>query len=69
MIYFFCIYGFFRFLLIFHGLCFHLRTNIVMLQDGLTPLDICLHSGRDIRTYELIKLLKQLPKVSLVGLT
>lgn len=27
------------------------------------PLDICLHYGRDIRTYELIKLLKQLPKV------
>lgn len=32
-------------------------------RDGLTPLDICLRSGRDIRTYELIKLLKQLPKV------
>lgn len=31
-------------------------------QDGLTPLDLCLYSGRDTRTYELIKLLKQLPK-------
>ncbi|OVA08870.1 Ankyrin repeat [Macleaya cordata] len=31
-------------------------------QDGLTPLDMCLYSGRDTRTYELIKLLKQLPK-------
>ncbi|GMI68235.1 ankyrin repeat protein, EMBRYO DEFECTIVE 2036, EMBRYO DEFECTIVE 16 [Hibiscus trionum] len=31
-------------------------------KDGLTPLDLCLYSGRDTRTYELIKLLKQLPK-------
>lgn len=31
-------------------------------QDGLTPLDLCLYSGRDTRTYELIKLLKQLPR-------
>ncbi|PKI74434.1 hypothetical protein CRG98_005198 [Punica granatum] len=30
-------------------------------QDGLTPLELCLYSGRDSRTYELIKLLKQLP--------
>ncbi|XP_042502353.1 ankyrin repeat domain-containing protein, chloroplastic-like isoform X2 [Macadamia integrifolia] len=32
-------------------------------RDGLTPLDLCLYSGRDTRTYELIKLLKQLPKL------
>ncbi|XP_077219577.1 ankyrin repeat protein isoform X2 [Tasmannia lanceolata] len=31
-------------------------------RDGLTPLDLCLYSGRDMRTYELIKLLKELPK-------
>ncbi|XP_058098372.1 ankyrin repeat domain-containing protein, chloroplastic isoform X2 [Magnolia sinica] len=31
-------------------------------KDGLTPLDLCLYSGRDVRTYELIKLLKELPK-------
>nr|DAD46684.1 TPA_asm: hypothetical protein HUJ06_016621 [Nelumbo nucifera] len=31
-------------------------------QDGLTPLDLCFYLGRDLRTYELIKLLKQLPK-------
>ncbi|KAF9600424.1 hypothetical protein IFM89_009339 [Coptis chinensis] len=31
-------------------------------QDGLTSLDLCLYSGRATRTYELIKLLKQLPK-------
>ncbi|KAJ0024532.1 hypothetical protein Pint_07688 [Pistacia integerrima] len=31
-------------------------------QEGLTPLDLCLYSGKDMRTYELIKLLKQLPK-------
>ncbi|XP_021274574.1 ankyrin repeat domain-containing protein, chloroplastic-like [Herrania umbratica] len=31
-------------------------------KDGLTPLDLCLYSGQDTRTYELIKLLKQLPK-------
>ncbi|WRX10513.1 protein of unknown function DUF3447 - like 6 [Theobroma cacao] len=31
-------------------------------KDGLTPLNLCLYSGRDTRTYELIKLLKQLPK-------
>ncbi|XP_062102715.1 ankyrin repeat domain-containing protein, chloroplastic [Humulus lupulus] len=31
-------------------------------KDGLTPLDICLCSGRDRRTYELIKLLKLFPK-------
>lgn len=30
-------------------------------QDGLTPLDLCLYSGHGIRTYELIRLLKQLP--------
>ncbi|XP_068637894.1 ankyrin repeat domain-containing protein, chloroplastic-like isoform X2 [Aristolochia californica] len=29
---------------------------------GLTPLDLCLYSGRDMRTYELIKILKELPK-------
>ncbi|XP_022741735.1 ankyrin repeat domain-containing protein, chloroplastic-like isoform X3 [Durio zibethinus] len=29
-------------------------------KDGLTPLDLCFYSGRDTRTYELIKLLKQL---------
>ncbi|KAF5958084.1 hypothetical protein HYC85_005309 [Camellia sinensis] len=32
-------------------------------QDGLTALDLCLYSGHDTRTYELIKLLKQLPKL------
>ncbi|KAH7690107.1 Ankyrin repeat-containing domain-containing protein [Dioscorea alata] len=31
-------------------------------RDGLTPLDLCLYSGRDKRTYELIKLLKVFPK-------
>ncbi|KAJ6682298.1 ANKYRIN REPEAT DOMAIN-CONTAINING PROTEIN CHLOROPLASTIC [Salix koriyanagi] len=31
-------------------------------KDGLTPLDLCLCSGRDTRTYELIKLLKQFAK-------
>ncbi|KAL0543456.1 hypothetical protein IC582_018552 [Cucumis melo] len=31
---------------------------------GLTPLDICLYSGQDTKTYELIKLLKQLPRPS-----
>ncbi|XWS29149.1 hypothetical protein CRYUN_Cryun24cG0003800 [Craigia yunnanensis] len=31
-------------------------------KDGLTPLGLCLYSGGDTRTYELIKLLKQLPK-------
>lgn len=31
-------------------------------RDGLTPLDLCLYSGRDTRTYELIKLIKLLPK-------
>lgn len=30
-------------------------------RDGLTPLDLCLYYGRDLRTYELIKLLKGLP--------
>ncbi|XP_058180637.1 ankyrin repeat domain-containing protein, chloroplastic [Rhododendron vialii] len=34
----------------------------VKAQDGLTPLDLCLYSGQDARTYELIKLMKQLPK-------
>jgi hypothetical protein len=27
-------------------------------QDGLTPLELCLRLGHDVRTYELIKLLK-----------
>ncbi|EEF31752.1 ankyrin repeat domain-containing protein, chloroplastic [Ricinus communis] len=31
-------------------------------QDGLTPLDLCLYSGRDTKTFELIKLLKQFAK-------
>ncbi|KAI9111686.1 hypothetical protein K1719_017376 [Acacia pycnantha] len=31
-------------------------------KDGLTPIDLCLYSGQDLRTYELIKLLKQLPR-------
>ncbi|XP_076950686.1 ankyrin repeat domain-containing protein, chloroplastic-like [Bidens hawaiensis] len=31
-------------------------------QDGLTPLDLCLYSGRDARTYEMIRLLKLPPK-------
>nr|XP_043615574.1 ankyrin repeat domain-containing protein, chloroplastic [Erigeron canadensis] len=31
-------------------------------QDGLSPLDLCLYSGRDTRTYELIRLLKLPPK-------
>ncbi|KAH9710756.1 ankyrin repeat domain-containing protein [Citrus sinensis] len=30
-------------------------------RDGLTPLDVCLYSGRDTRTFGMIKLLKQLP--------
>jgi hypothetical protein len=33
-----------------------------LLQDGLTPLDLCLYSGQTTKTYELIKLLKQPPK-------
>ncbi|THG12036.1 hypothetical protein TEA_017409 [Camellia sinensis var. sinensis] len=36
--------------------------HICLSQDGLTALDLCLYSGHDTRTYELIKLLKQLPK-------
>ncbi|XP_022132659.1 ankyrin repeat domain-containing protein, chloroplastic [Momordica charantia] len=32
--------------------------------EGLTPLDLCLYSGQDTKTYELLKLLKQLPKPS-----
>ncbi|GKV45125.1 hypothetical protein SLEP1_g52241 [Rubroshorea leprosula] len=31
-------------------------------KDGLTPLHLCLYSGHDTRTYELIKLLKELPR-------
>ncbi|XP_043695731.1 ankyrin repeat domain-containing protein, chloroplastic isoform X2 [Telopea speciosissima] len=31
-------------------------------RDCLAPLELCLYSGKDTRTYELIKLLKQLPK-------
>lgn len=31
-------------------------------RDGLTPVDLCLYLGRALRTYELIKLLKGLPK-------
>ncbi|KAL6220754.1 hypothetical protein ACLB2K_008510 [Fragaria x ananassa] len=31
-------------------------------KDGLTPLELCLYSGQDTRTYELIKVLKLLPK-------
>lgn len=34
----------------------------ILVQDGLTPLDLCLYSGHDTHTYELIKLLKLLPK-------
>lgn len=29
-------------------------------RDGLTAVDLCLYSGRDTRTYELIKLLKRI---------
>ncbi|AES95221.2 ankyrin repeat domain-containing protein, chloroplastic isoform X1 [Medicago truncatula] len=32
-------------------------------KDGLTPLDLCLYSGQNVSTYELIKLLKQLPYI------
>ncbi|KAK9135809.1 hypothetical protein Syun_015139 [Stephania yunnanensis] len=31
-------------------------------KDGLTPVELCLYSGRHTRTYELVKLLKVLPK-------
>ncbi|EXB31390.1 Ankyrin repeat domain-containing protein [Morus notabilis] len=31
-------------------------------KDGLTPLNLCLYYSRDTRTYELIKVLKLLPK-------
>ncbi|KAK9109351.1 hypothetical protein Sjap_017411 [Stephania japonica] len=31
-------------------------------KDGLTPIELCLYSGRHTRTYELVKLLKELPK-------
>ncbi|KAE9596557.1 putative ankyrin repeat-containing domain-containing protein [Lupinus albus] len=31
-------------------------------KDGLTPLDLCLYLGQGLRTYELIKLLKQQPQ-------
>ncbi|XP_047314877.1 ankyrin repeat domain-containing protein, chloroplastic [Impatiens glandulifera] len=33
-------------------------------KDGLTALDLALYSGHNTRTYELIKLIKQLPKPS-----
>lgn len=36
--------------------------HYIVSQDGLTPLDLCLYSGQDTKTYELIKLLKKLPK-------
>ncbi|PIN07828.1 hypothetical protein CDL12_19597 [Handroanthus impetiginosus] len=36
-------------------------------RDGLTPLDLCLYSGRDTRTYELIRLLKKFLHTSGVG--
>ncbi|KAJ3689764.1 hypothetical protein LUZ61_018928 [Rhynchospora tenuis] len=32
-------------------------------NDGLTPLQLCLYSGHNVRTYELIKLLKEFPLV------
>ncbi|XP_059440585.1 ankyrin repeat domain-containing protein, chloroplastic-like, partial [Corylus avellana] len=38
-------------------------------EDGLTPLDLCLYSGQDTKTYELIKLLKQLPKARVTTTT
>ncbi|KAI4327795.1 hypothetical protein L6164_020215 [Bauhinia variegata] len=31
-------------------------------KDNLSPLDLCLYSGQNIRTYELVKLLKQHPR-------
>eukprot|EP01018_Ginkgo_biloba_P014453 Gb_38758 [translate_table: standard] len=34
-------------------------------KDGYTPLDLCLCSGRDTRTYELIRLLKKLSEYKL----
>ncbi|XP_022883764.1 ankyrin repeat domain-containing protein, chloroplastic [Olea europaea var. sylvestris] len=36
-------------------------------QDGLTPLDLCLYAGRDKRTYELIKLIKRVPKRPIIS--
>ncbi|PKA47771.1 Ankyrin repeat domain-containing protein, chloroplastic [Apostasia shenzhenica] len=30
-------------------------------QDGLTPLDLCLYCGHNMRTYQMIKLLKEFP--------
>lgn len=36
-------------------------------KDGLTPLDLCLYAGRDKRTYELIKLIKQVPKRPIIS--
>ena len=30
-------------------------------KDGLTPLGLCLYLGREIRTYEVMKLLKEFP--------
>jgi hypothetical protein len=36
-----------------------MESNFVCaLQDGLTPLDLCLRLGHHVRTYEIIKLLK-----------
>ncbi|KAL1824987.1 hypothetical protein ACET3Z_011765 [Daucus carota] len=31
-------------------------------REGLTPLELCLYSGQEARTYELIKLIKLLPR-------
>jgi len=37
---------------------FRLQFLLLFVQDGLTPLDLCLYSGQSARTYELIKLFK-----------
>ncbi|CAA7403534.1 unnamed protein product [Spirodela intermedia] len=56
-----------------------LRTDVVRLllikgadrasktRDGWTPLDLCLHSGHHLRTFELIKLLKEPPRSKPTG--
>nr|CAD1835181.1 unnamed protein product [Ananas comosus var. bracteatus] len=37
------------------------RTLKIIQYDGLTPIELCLHSGRHMRTYELVRLLKGRP--------
>ncbi|KAL0914006.1 hypothetical protein M5K25_017503 [Dendrobium thyrsiflorum] len=36
-------------------------------KDGLRPLDLCLYCGHNVRTFEIIKLLKEVPNSNLHG--